>query len=62
MHGQYIKGIVRWLVSEADTFVWMLRRYLKAVTGSEVILEQGQALQTKYATKVYKQKWNLTRQ
>jgi hypothetical protein len=47
MHGQYIKGIVRWLVSEADTFVWMLRGDLKTETGSEIILAQGQALQTK---------------
>jgi hypothetical protein len=52
MHCQYFKSIDRWLVSEGNTFVWMLRGDLKAETGSEIISAQGQALQTKYrATK-----------
>lgn len=44
MHGQYFKSIDRWLVSEDDTFVWMLRGDMKAETGSEIISAQGLAL------------------
>jgi len=48
MHGQYIRNIDRRLISEEDTFLWLLKGDLKAETESEIVAAQGQALQTKY--------------
>jgi len=43
----------RELISEEDTFPWLLRGDIKGQTGSEIIVAQNQALQTKYhATKI----------
>jgi len=53
MHGQYIINIDRRLISEEDTFLWLLNGDLKAETESEILAAQDQALQTKYyATKI----------
>ena len=53
MHGQYVRNTDRQLVSEEDTFLWLWKGDLKAVTGSEIVVVQDQALQTKYyATKI----------
>jgi hypothetical protein len=48
MHGQYMRNIDRKLISEEDTFLWITKGDLKAETESEIVAEQGQALQTKY--------------
>ena len=48
MHGQYIRNIDRQLISEKDTFLWLLKGDLKAETESEIVAAQDQALQTKY--------------
>jgi hypothetical protein len=50
MHGQYIRNIDRQLISEEDTFLWLLKGDLKAETGSEMVAAQDQAIQTKYYT------------
>jgi len=53
MHGQYIRNIDRQLISEEDTFLWLLKGDLKAQTESEIVAAQDQAIQTKYyATKI----------
>jgi len=53
MHGQYIRNIDRQIISEEDTFLWLLKGDLKAETESEIVAAQGRALQTKYyATKI----------
>ena len=53
MHEQYIKTIDRRLISEEDTFLWLLKGDLNAETESEIVAAQDQALQTKYyATKI----------
>ena len=53
MHGQYIRNIDRQLISEEDTFLWLLKGDLKAETEIEIVAAQDQALQTKYyATKI----------
>ena len=53
MHGQYIINIDRQLISEEDTFLWLLKGDLEAETESEIVAAQDQALQTKYyATKI----------
>ena len=53
MHGQYIRNIDRQLISEEDTFLWLLKGDLKAETESEIVAAQDQALRTKYyATKI----------
>ena len=45
------------LISQEDTFLWLLRGDLKGETESEIIAAQDQALQTTYhATKYYTQK------
>jgi hypothetical protein len=55
LYGQYIRNIVRQLISEEDTFLWLTKGDLKAETESEVVAAQDQALQTKcYATKILK--------
>jgi hypothetical protein len=48
MHGQYIRNVDRQLISEEDTFLWLLKGDLKAETESEIVAAQDQALQTKY--------------
>jgi hypothetical protein len=50
MHGQYIRCTDGQLIIEADTFQWLLRRYLKAESESEIIAAQFQVLQTKFHT------------
>jgi hypothetical protein len=50
MHGQYIRNIDRQLISEEDTFLWLLKGDLKAETESEIVAAQDQAIQTKYFT------------
>ena len=52
MHGQYIRNIDRQLISEEDTFLWLLKGDLKAETESVIVAVQDRALQTKYATKI----------
>jgi hypothetical protein len=53
MHGQYIRSMDRELISEEDTFLWLLTGDVKGQAGSEIIAAQDQALQTKYhATKI----------
>jgi biopolymer transport protein ExbB/TolQ len=53
MHGQYIRNMVRQLMSEEDPFLWLSKGDLKAETESEKVAAQDQALQTKYyATKL----------
>ena len=53
MHGQYIRNIDRRLISEEDTFLWLLKGDLNAETESEIVAAQDQGLQTKYyATKI----------
>jgi len=53
MHGQYIRNIDRLLISEEDTFLWLLKGNLLAETESEIVATQDQALETKYyATKI----------
>jgi len=57
MHGQYIRSMDMQLISQEDTFLWLLRVHLKGETESEIIAALDQALQTKYhATKYYTQK------
>jgi hypothetical protein len=46
MHGQYIRSIDRQLISEADTFLWLLMGDLKEETDSEIVAAQNQVLQT----------------
>ena len=48
MHGQYIKNIDRQIISEEDTFLWLLKGDLKAQNESEIVAAQDHALQTKY--------------
>jgi hypothetical protein len=43
MHGKYVKGIDRELISKEDTFVWLFRGDLKAENESEVIAAQDRA-------------------
>jgi len=53
MHGQYIRNIIRQLISEEDMFLWLSRGDLKGQTKSEITAVHDQALQTKYhATKI----------
>jgi len=53
MHGQYIRNIIRQLISEEDTFLWLSRGDLKGHAKSEITEVHDQALQTKYhATKI----------
>jgi hypothetical protein len=59
MHGQYVRSIDKQLISEEDTFLWLLKGDLKAETESEIVAAQDQALQRKYhATKYCKRKKN----
>ena len=48
MHGQYIRNMARQLISEEDTFLWLLKGDLKLETESEIVTSQDQALHTKY--------------
>jgi hypothetical protein len=48
MHGQYIRSIDRQLISEEDTFIWLMGGDLKAETESIIIAAQDRALKTKY--------------
>jgi hypothetical protein len=53
MHGQYIRNIDTQLISEEDTFLWLLKGDLKAETESEIVAAQDEAIQIKhYATKI----------
>ena len=47
MHGQYIRSIGRQLISEEDTFLWLVKGDLKVETESEIVAAQDQALETK---------------
>jgi len=40
MSGQYIRSMDRQLISEEDTFLWLLRGDLKGETESEIIAAQ----------------------
>jgi hypothetical protein len=67
MQGQYIRNIDRQIISEEDTFLWLLKGDLKAETESEIVATQEQALQTKYyVTKILNtetdSKWRLCQQ
>ena len=46
MNGQYIRNTDRQLISEEDTFLWLLKGDLKTETESEIVSAQDQALQT----------------
>jgi hypothetical protein len=48
MHDQCIRSIDKHLISEEDTFLWLLKGDLKAATESEIVAAEDQALQTKY--------------
>jgi len=50
MHGQYIKNIDRQLISDEDTFLWLLKGDLKTETESEIVAAQDQAIKRKYYT------------
>jgi hypothetical protein len=53
MHGHYIESKDKQIISEEDTFLWLLRGDLKGQTESEITAAQDQALQVKYrATKL----------
>ena len=41
-------NMVRQLISEEDTFLWLAKGDLKAETESEIVAAQDQALNTKY--------------
>jgi len=67
MHGQYIRDIDRQIISEVDTFLWLLKGDLKAEIESEIVAAQEQVLQTKYyATKILNteidSKWRICQQ
>jgi len=51
MHGQYIRSMDMQLISQEDTFLWLLRGDLKGETESEIIAPQDQALQTEKDSK-----------
>jgi hypothetical protein len=51
MRGQYIRSIVKQLISKEDTFLWLSKGDLKAETESEIVAAQDQAQQTKYHAK-----------
>jgi Tfp pilus assembly protein PilO len=42
MHGQYIRNIDGQLISEEDTFLWLLKGDLTAETKSEIVAAQDQ--------------------
>ena len=44
-------NVDRQLLSEEDTLLWLLRRYIKAGTETELIAAQDEALQNKYHEK-----------
>jgi hypothetical protein len=48
MHGRYIRSMDRQLISEEDTFLWLLRADLTGETESSIIAAQDQALLTRY--------------
>jgi hypothetical protein len=48
MNGQYIRNIDRKLISEEDTFHWLMKGDLKAETEREIVAAQDQALQMTY--------------
>jgi len=53
MQGHYIESMNRQIISEEDTFLWLLRGDLKGQTESEIIAAKDRALQVKYhATKL----------
>jgi hypothetical protein len=52
MHGHHIRNICTELISQEDTFLWLLRGDPKAEIESEITAAQNRTLQTKYhATK-----------
>jgi len=53
MRGHYIESMYRQIISEEDTFLWLLRGNLKGQPESEILAAQDQALQATYhATKL----------
>ena len=50
LHGQYIRTMDRQLISEEDTFLWLLKGDLKAENESEILAAQDQVINTKYYT------------
>jgi len=48
LYGQYIRNIDRQVISEEDTFLWLLKRDLKAQNESEIVAAQDRELQTEY--------------
>ena len=53
MHGHYIESMDRQIISEEDTFLWLLRGDLKGQTENEIVAAQDQALQAKkHVTKI----------
>jgi len=50
MHRQYLRNMVRQLISEEDTFLWLSKGDLKAETESKIEAAQDQVLNAKYYT------------
>jgi hypothetical protein len=42
MHGQFIRGLDRQLISEEDTFLWQSKGDLKVETENEIVAAQDQ--------------------
>ena len=47
MHGQYIRNIDRLLISEEDTFLWLLKGDLKTETESVIVAAQRPSIKNK---------------
>ena len=62
MHGQYIRSTERQLVSEEDTFLWLLRGDLKAETESKITAAADQYNSTKLLQMETDSKYRLCQQ